>query len=129
MRWRNGPTASASARWPSATRYREQPCINLSTTSGVRTCSTISTCGPILIQEKIILTSLRRANILKLNEDEAAEIAAICALPASDLPDIGRALIEQYQLAYCVITLGERGVLALSAAGELCYVPTYQINW
>ena len=76
----------------------------------------------------VIRTSLGWATILKLNEDEAEEIAALLELSASGLPEIGQALVAQNHLAYCVITLGERGVLGFSAKGEVHYVPTFQIH-
>ena len=77
---------------------------------------------------EIIDRSIRRANVLKINEDEATELADICQLSATALPDIGRTLLARYSLSHCLITLGERGVLALSADGTTCYVPTFQIN-
>ena len=83
---------------------------------------------PNTYTSKVIQQSLAHATVLKLNEEEAAEIADLCALTKTDLPDIGRALVDHYQLIYCVITLGERGVLALSNRDECYYVPTFEVN-
>ena len=83
---------------------------------------------PDTFTSEIIRQSLARATILKLNEEEAQEIASLCDLSATDLPEIGQALVAQYQLTHCIITLGERGVLALSDQGECYYVPTFRVN-
>ena len=77
---------------------------------------------------EVIEHSLQRANLLKINEDEATELADICQLSASALPDIGEALLARYDLTHCLITLGERGVLAQSADGTRCYVPTFRVD-
>ena len=83
---------------------------------------------PDTYSPEVIQQSLAYATTLKLNEEEAAEIADLCELAETDLPKIGCALVERYQLTYCIITLGERGVLALSNRDECYYVPTFQVN-
>lgn len=67
--------------------------------------------------------SLRRADILKLNEEEAGYVAGLLGLPASPLTEFGDRVIERCGLDYCVITLGPFGVLGMSASGERVYEP------
>ena len=76
----------------------------------------------------VIRDSLTRANVLKLNEDEVKVLAQMLEWPDASLTAVGPKLIEQEGLEYCVITLGERGVLAFSDQGEQVYVPTFQTN-
>ena len=74
----------------------------------------------------VIQASLSRANVLKLNEDEVKVLAQMLEWPDASLMTMGPKLVEQKGLKYCVITLGERGVLAFSDQGEQVYVPTFQ---
>ncbi len=72
-----------------------------------------------------ILDSLQRADVLKCNDDEAAELAAMF-----DMGDVGVAsfcdlAMARWSLRACVVTLGERGALAASADGEKLYAPGY----
>jgi fructokinase len=72
--------------------------------------------------------SLQQANILKLNEDETAELSRIYGIPDNVLPDFAAGLIEKTDLKYVLITLGERGVIACSNNGERVYVPGFLID-
>ncbi|RME92942.1 MAG: hypothetical protein D6766_09145 [Verrucomicrobia bacterium] len=67
--------------------------------------------------------SLEKADWLKLNEDETAFVAEVGGLAARPLRDFARAVLERWKLQGCVITLGEKGVLAANARGELHYEP------
>ena len=44
------------------------------------------------------------------------------------LVEIGKELINSYQLHYCVITLEEYGSLAVSDSGEVVYNPGFKVN-
>jgi fructokinase len=72
--------------------------------------------------------SLGKANILKMNEDEAPEMAGLYCLPAGGLDAIASGLVEKADLDYCLITLGARGVFAASRTGEKHYLPTYAVS-
>ena len=75
-----------------------------------------------------IVSSLKNANVLKLNEKEAIELNNILQLKRNGLPEICKKLIEIYELKYCVITLEERGSLAVSEHNELVYTPGFKID-
>jgi len=75
-----------------------------------------------------IVASLREADILKLNDDEACELAGMFGLPAPDFPGFCEQMMAQWDLTYCVVTLGERGAFAASARGERVYVPGYKVE-
>jgi fructokinase len=72
-----------------------------------------------------ILHSLVRADVLKCNDDEATELAAMF-----DMGDVGVAsfcdlAMARWSLRACVVTLGERGAFATSPDGERVYCPGY----
>lgn len=78
-----------------------------------------------------ISESLRHADILKCNDAEAAYLGELFGLAvsrpdAAGLMDLAETMIERWSLTHCVITLGERGALAVAGAGERVYVPGYR---
>ncbi len=72
--------------------------------------------------------SLEQANILKLNEEELAILVDLFGLQGDSAPDQAEHLLEYAGLQYCVATLGERGVFAISGRGEKIYSPGYHVN-
>lgn len=75
-----------------------------------------------------VTSSLERADVLKLNEDEAAYLSDLFDLGDVAIPDFARAMIERWSLSHCLVTLGERGAFASSAGGEAAYVPGYRVD-
>ena len=75
-----------------------------------------------------VLDSLQWADILKLNDSEAKQLADMLELPDRTFDTIIRNLVERYSLDCCVATLGPAGVLACSADGKTVYVPGYQVD-
>jgi fructokinase len=75
-----------------------------------------------------IISSLSNTDILKLNKQEAAELNQILRLNKNGLVEICKVLIQSYQLQYCVVTLEERGSLAVSASGEVVYMPGFEVK-
>lgn len=75
-----------------------------------------------------IVNSLKRANILKLNEEEAHEMALILDLTGSSLKEIAHQLVREYSLNHCIITLGKYGAFCLSEDGNSVYDPGYQVD-
>ncbi len=69
---------------------------------------------------------MRAADILKLNEGEAEDLAGLFGWEKS-LPEIMEKLSNLWELSVCVVTLGERGVLARSADGHQVYRPGYPV--
>jgi len=75
-----------------------------------------------------VTKSLERADVLKLNEDEAAYLSDLFDLGDVAIPDFARAMIERWSLSHCLVTLGERGAFASSAGGEAAYAPGYKVD-
>ena len=78
--------------------------------------------------DKTIESSLNQANILKLNDEELAVLVNLFGLQGDSTPDQAEYLLRRAGLEYCVVTLGERGALALSLDGEKIYSPGYKVN-
>lgn len=75
-----------------------------------------------------IVSSLQQANILKLNEDEARFLSLLFQMEDGGLERIGENCLHDWSLDVCLITVGDRGVLALSSQGERVYLPGYWIQ-
>ena len=76
---------------------------------------------------QIISESIRRADILKLNEDEARFIAELFSLP-TDLNDFARYVVEVMKRKVCIITLGANGLIAANNKGELIERPSHKVE-
>lgn len=72
--------------------------------------------------------SLDNADILKLNEDEAHQLGRMLGISYTALPDLCKAILRDHSLQYAVVTLAEKGALAVSASGETVYVPGYKTD-
>jgi fructokinase len=77
---------------------------------------------------EIIISSMDRANVLKLNDDEALVLAEIYGISDNRIDRIVEALVRKADLRYCVATLGSRGALGVSREKEIVYLPTYHVN-
>ncbi|MBD3391225.1 MAG: hypothetical protein GF418_04145 [Chitinivibrionales bacterium] len=77
--------------------------------------------------KEIVTYSLEKADILKLNEDEARELAGMLGMDGSDTAGFCQEVMSRYELAYCVVTLGPRGALAVSESGEQVYDAGYEV--
>jgi fructokinase len=75
-----------------------------------------------------IVSSLQAADVLKLNDEEACELAGMFGVGAPDFPRFCEAMMAQWDLSHCVVTLGERGAYAASAQGEKVQVSGYKIE-
>jgi fructokinase len=75
-----------------------------------------------------VIYSLKKADILKLNEDELYQIAKMLDIAGSDALSLCEDIMEKWSLKCCVVTLGEKGAFALSQKGERVYVPGYRIE-
>ena len=76
--------------------------------------------------EEILKSSLKTANILKLNDEELTVVVDLLGLQGDSVPDQAEQLLKHADLKYCVVTLGERGAFALSNRGEEIYSPGYR---
>lgn len=78
--------------------------------------------------EETVRESIRRATILKLSEDEVNIVAQALDLDAKPLDRFCEQLLSDTRLAVVVITLADRGALAMSANGTLHYEPGWRVN-
>jgi fructokinase len=74
-----------------------------------------------------VRASLQRADILKLSEQEVAEVADMAGLKGASLTAFMRDLFDKSSAECCVVTLGTKGAFAASREGELVYEPTYEV--
>ncbi len=75
-----------------------------------------------------ITSSLAVANILKLNLDEARQLAGMLDLPNGAVDRIVDEIVQRYGIDCCIVTLGASGALAVSAQGEKVYVPGHEVQ-
>jgi len=72
--------------------------------------------------------SLALTEIVKLNNEEALVLRDMFELTSSKLEHIALELAEKFQIKICLITMGEKGALAISGKGEIVYVQGYKIE-
>ncbi|NIP28393.1 MAG: hypothetical protein GWN67_04120 [Phycisphaerae bacterium] len=75
-----------------------------------------------------IIFSLRKADVLKLNEDEAYQLGGMIDVSIRNIPEFCEEMLTKWSLEHCVVTLGEKGAFAMSAGGERVYVPGYKVK-
>src|SRR5437667_4667345 len=75
-----------------------------------------------------ISESLKRANILKMNLQEAHYLAELFEISLTALPDFCAEMMEEWSLSCCLVTLGEHGAFAASVNDDKVYVPGLEIN-
>lgn len=75
-----------------------------------------------------IAYSLEKADILKLNGDEAKQLANLLGLGWTGLPAFCERIINSYSLDYCLITLAEMGAFVQAQDDSPVYVPGYQVD-
>jgi len=78
--------------------------------------------------ENSIDFSLQQAHILKLNEDEAYQLAQMLGLGWKSLPDFCAAMLKKCSLRFVLVTLGEKGAFAMAKDGNAYYTPGYQVT-
>ena len=72
--------------------------------------------------------SLQKADVLKLNEDEAHQLGRMLGVSHQNMPGFCEEMLDKWSLEHCVVTFGEKGAFAMSAAGEKVYVPGYRVK-
>ena len=75
-----------------------------------------------------IIFSLQKADVLKLNEDEAHQLGRMLEISKENIPEFCEEMLSKWSLKHCVVTLGEKGAFAMSAGGERVYVPGYKVK-
>jgi fructokinase len=69
-----------------------------------------------------VTESLRRTDILKLNQSEVRIISDLLELPATTSKDMAQAVMERFDVGTVLVTLGEDGVYAIDSSGRECQV-------
>jgi fructokinase len=75
-----------------------------------------------------VRSSIERADVLKLNDDEATTIAPLYGLEGLPLRDFPAALLTKTRLSHVVVTLGPRGAFAVPRSGDAVYDPAYAVK-
>jgi fructokinase len=75
-----------------------------------------------------IIFSLQKADVLKLNDDEAHQLCQMLEVSNRNIPEFCEEMLTKWSLEHCVVTLGEKGAFAMSAGGERVYVPGYKVK-
>ena len=78
--------------------------------------------------EETILSSLKYASLLKLNENEAAYLTRSLGLKATNFDEFTDEMLLRFGLSHCLLTLGENGVFAKSDKNETIYIPGYRVK-
>jgi len=78
--------------------------------------------------KETIAFSLDKANIVKMNEEEARVLAGIYGSQGKSLLEITESLLKKTNLKYCVVTLGPKGAFAVSSDGEMIYSPAFEVD-
>ncbi|MHC4248511.1 MAG: carbohydrate kinase family protein [Planctomycetota bacterium] len=78
--------------------------------------------------DETVAASLERADVLKLNDDEARELAGMFGMGEPSIAEFAPRACERWSLSHCVVTLGERGALGASRGGEAAYAPGYRVE-
>lgn len=75
----------------------------------------------------ILCNSLRRCNILKINDEELVTVSRLFELPGIDLKDKCRTLLEQYGLRILILTCGVNGSYVFTA-DTMSFLPTPHVE-
>jgi fructokinase len=78
--------------------------------------------------EETITYSLERADLLKINDEEAEQLIATFGMSAGTLPAFCAEAAARWNIGTCVVTLGERGVLGWSKEEGPVYVPGRKVD-
>lgn len=77
--------------------------------------------------EALIIESLNRCNILKINDEELAIIARMFGLADKPVPEQCWMLVEKYNLKGLILTCGVNGSYVF-AAGDVSFMPTPSVE-
>ena len=72
--------------------------------------------------------SLQKADVLKLNEQEAHQLGGMLSLAHKNLFDLCQKMLQKWALQLCLVTLGNKGALGMSADGKKTYTPGYKVE-
>jgi len=75
-----------------------------------------------------IAFSLENSDAVKMNEEEACQLARLFSLSYSSIAELCEKMLSRWSLRYCLVTLAECGAFALSDKGEKVYVPGHKVK-
>ncbi len=75
-----------------------------------------------------VRSSIERADVLKLNDDEAAVVAPFYGMADVPLREFPGRLLSGTRLSHVVVTLGARGAFAVSRTGDAVYEPAHAVT-
>jgi len=74
-----------------------------------------------------ITDSLRRADILKMNLQEAHYLAELFEISISSLPEFCSEMLEEWSLKCCLVTMADRGAFSAASDGTKVYIPGHAV--
>jgi fructokinase len=75
-----------------------------------------------------VRSSIEHADVLKLNDGEAATLAGLYGLEGQRMRALAAGLLAKTGLSHVVVTLGESGAVAAARGGESLYDPAYEVK-
>ena len=75
-----------------------------------------------------IAFSFEQSHAVKMNEDEAYQLAEMFGVSCRTIPEFCQNLMQRWALKYCLVTLAECGAYVLSENSGEIYVPGYEIE-
>lgn len=77
--------------------------------------------------KEILSRSMRRCDVLKINDEEITEVSRLFGIPGSDFEEISRRLLERFNLKMLILTCGVKGSYVFTPDGA-SFQPTPKVN-
>lgn len=77
--------------------------------------------------KEILSRSMRRCDVLKINDEEITEVSRLFGIPGSDFEEISRRLLERFNLKMLILTCGVNGSYVFTPDGA-SFQPTPKVN-
>ncbi|MBN1290363.1 MAG: hypothetical protein JXB48_00865 [Candidatus Latescibacteria bacterium] len=79
--------------------------------------------------KETIIFSLDKADVLKLNEDEAVILSHMLELHETEIPRLCNIMTETWSLRYCIVTFAEKGAYLCTDSGQAVYEPGFKVQY
>lgn len=77
--------------------------------------------------KEILSRSMRRCDVLKINDEEITEVSRLFGIPGSDFQEISRVLLEIFNLKMLILTCGVKGSYVFTPDGA-SFQPTPKVK-
>lgn len=77
--------------------------------------------------KEILNRSMRRCDVLKINDEEITEVSRLFGIPGSDFEEISRRLLERFNLKMLILTCGVKGSYVFTPDGA-SFQPTPKVK-